>query len=107
VISRNGRALEFEDYFGIRHRRFRDQLAALQREGGGRLTVERQSGEVRIDFAGDMRQAEQFAKSVPDFILKGRVIDRVRLDLAALEQEMGFTARERPVWWRRLLGGAR
>jgi hypothetical protein len=31
-----------------------------------------------------------FARSAPDFVLKGRCADLVRLDSQALEQEMGF-----------------
>lgn len=42
-----------------------------------------------VRFGGDTNQAEQFARSVPDFVLKGRFADVVRLDLAALEQERG------------------
>jgi hypothetical protein len=31
-----------------------------------------------------------FARSVPDFVLKGRFADLVKLDSQALEQETGF-----------------
>jgi hypothetical protein len=46
-------------------------------------------------FGGDTNQAGQFARSVPDFVLKGRFADQVKLDLQALEQEMDFAV-ERP-----------
>jgi hypothetical protein len=35
----------------------------------------------------------QFARSVPGFVLKGRFADLVKLDLLALEQEMGLALR--------------
>jgi hypothetical protein len=45
----------------------------------------------------------QFARSVPDFVLKGRFADLVRLDLDALESEMGFALGHSRAWWRRIL----
>ena len=97
------RSLTFTDYFGIRHRRFRDQLADMQ-AATDRVAINRHSGELVISFGGDTNQAAQFARSVPDFVLKGRFADRVKLDLQALEQEMGFAVGEtRTWWWRRLL----
>ena len=97
------RPLGFADYFGIRHRRFRDQLEAIMADAEDRVTVNRRSGEVIIGFGGDTNQAAQFARSVPDFVLKGRFADVVRLDLAALEQEMGFAAGGARTWWQKLL----
>ena len=55
-----------------------------------RITINRRAGELTISFSGDTNQAGQFARSVPDFVLKGRFADQVKLDLHALEQEMGF-----------------
>jgi hypothetical protein len=97
------RPLGFADYFGIRHRRFRDQLEAIMADAEDRVTVNRRSGELIIGFGGDTNQAAQFARSVPDFVLKGRFADVVRLDLAALEQEMGFAAGTVRTWWQKLL----
>ena len=57
--------------------------------------INRRAGELTISFGGDTNQAGQFARSVPDFVLKGRFADQVKLDLHALEQEMGFAV-ERP-----------
>jgi hypothetical protein len=68
-----------------------------------RVTVNRRSGELTIGFGGDTNQAAQFARSVPDFVLKGRFADVVRLDLAALEQEMGFAVGHTRAWWQKLL----
>ncbi|MGH7068691.1 MAG: hypothetical protein ACREFO_01580 [Acetobacteraceae bacterium] len=96
------RPLTFADYFGIRHRRFRDQLAEMLADADERVTVNRLSGDLTISFSGDTNQAAQFARSVPDFILKGRFADLVRLDLNALEQEMGFAVHRPQVWWQRL-----
>ena len=97
------RPLAFEDYFGIRHRRFRDQLADMLGDEEGRVTVNRRSGELTISFGGDTNQAMQFARSVPDFVLKGRFADLVKLDLEALEAEMGFAIGHSRAWWRRIL----
>jgi hypothetical protein len=97
------RPLAFIDYFGIRHRRFREQLADMLAAAADRIAVNRRSGELVISFGGDTHQAAQFARSVPDFVLKGRFADLVKLDLQALEQEMGFAVGETRAWWRRLL----
>jgi hypothetical protein len=61
------------------------------------------AGEITISFGGDTNQAAQFARSVPDFLLKGRFADLVKLDLQALEQEMGFDVETTRPWWRRLI----
>ena len=97
------RPLSFTDYFGIRHRRFRDQLADMLADADERVIVNRRSGELTISFGGDTNQAMQFARSVPDFVLKGRFADLMRLDLLALEQEMGFALGRSRGWWQRLL----
>jgi hypothetical protein len=97
------RALSFNDYFGIRHRRFRDQLEAMLADAEDRVTINRRTGEVAVSFGGDTNQAGQFAKSVPDFALKGRFADMVRLDLRAVEQEMGLAVGRTRTWWQRIL----
>src|SRR3984893_2809414 len=97
------RPLAFEDYFGITNRRFRDQLADMLGDEEGRVIVNRGSGELTISFGGDTNQAMQFARSVPDFVLKGRFADLVKLDLEALECEMGFAVGHSRAWWRRIL----
>jgi hypothetical protein len=97
------RPLGFEDYFGIRHRRFRDQLADMLVDADERVAVNRRAGEITITFGGDTNQAAQFTRMVPDFVLKCRFADRVTLDLQALEQEMGFNLDTTQSWWRRLV----
>ena len=97
------RPLSFTDYFGIRHRRFRDQLADMLADAEERITINRRAGELIISFGGDTNQAGQFARSVPDFVLKGRFADQVKLDLHALEQEMGFAVEHSRAWWQRIL----
>ena len=97
------RPLSFTDYFGIRHRRFRDQLADMLADAEERISVNRRAGELTINFGGDTNQAGQFARSVPDFVLKGRFADQVKLDLHALEQEMGFAVARTRAWWQRIL----
>ena len=99
------RSLSFADYFGIRHRKFRDQLADILADADDRITINRRAGEITISFAGDTNQAMQFARSVPDFALKGRFADLVKLDLQALQQEMGFAVRAKKSLWRRLIRG--
>jgi hypothetical protein len=101
------RPLSFEDYFGIRHRRFRDQLADMLGDQEGRVSINRRSGELTISFGGDTNQAMQFARSVPDFVLKGRFADLVKLDLDALEREMGFAVQHDRAWWRRVFRSGR
>jgi hypothetical protein len=96
--------LTYGDYFGIRHRRFRDQLGDMLRDADDRVAVNRAAGELTISFGGDTNQATQFARSVPDFALKGRFADMVKLDLSALEQELGFAVGRPAGWWRRLVG---
>ena len=54
-------------------------------------------------FSGDTNQAGQFARSVPDFVLKGRFANQVKVDLHALEQEMGFAVKRSRAWWQRIL----
>lgn len=97
------RPLGFADYFGIRQRRFRDQLTEMLGGAEGRISIDRHAGELTISIGGDPNHAMQFARSVPDFVLKGRFADPVKLDLAALEQEMGFSPDYRRGWWRKLL----
>jgi hypothetical protein len=97
------RQLDFSDYFGIRHRRFRDQLADILADADDRVSINRRAGEITISFGGDTNQVAQFARGVPDFVLKGRFADLVKLDLQALEQEMGFDVETRRPWWRRLI----
>ena len=68
-----------------------------------RVTVNRRAGELLVSFGGDTNQAGQFARSVPDFVLKGRFADVVRLDLRALEGEMGFAVGRSRAWWQRIM----
>ena len=75
----------------------------MLRDADDRVSINRRSGELTISFSGDTNQATQFARSVPDFALKGRFADMVKLDLHALEQEMGFAVGRSAGWWRRLL----
>jgi hypothetical protein len=75
------RPLGVSDYFGIRHRRFRDQLTDMLADPDEPATINRRAGEITINFGGDTNQATQFARSVPDFVLKGRFADLVKLDL--------------------------
>ncbi len=98
------RELSFHDYFGIRHRKFSEQLAAILAQSEDRVTVDRRAREVVVNFGGDTNQANQFARAVPDFVLKGRFADMVRLDLEALEKEMGIGVGARKGFWARLLG---
>src|SRR5215469_13347979 len=84
------RPLGFSDYFGIRHRRFRDQLTDMLADADERVVINRRVGEITISFGGDTYQAAQFARSVPDFVRKGRCADLVKHDLQAREQKLGL-----------------
>jgi hypothetical protein len=68
----------------------RHQLGDMLADAEERITVNRRARELTNSFGGDTNQAGQFACSVPDMVLKGRFADQVKLDLHALEQEMGF-----------------
>jgi hypothetical protein len=90
-------------------RRFRDPPPPLprssRRDAGRRRPGDDQRARRRTDHQLRWRcRAMQFARSVPDFALKGRFADIVRLDLQALEQEMGFAVGRSAGWWRRLVG---
>ena len=75
----------------------------MMSDADDRVSLNRRTGELTISFGGDTNQAMQFARSVPDFVLKGRFADLVRLDLHALEQEMGFAVGPTRAWWWRLV----
>ena len=45
---------------------------------------------MRVRFGSDIRQAVEFEKSVPEFVFKGRISDTIKLDLQAMEKELGF-----------------
>src|SRR5215468_5720229 len=79
------------------------QFPDLLADADERVTINRRAGEITISFGGDTIQAAQFARSVPDFVLKGRFADLVKLDLQALVQEMGFDVETTRPWWRRLI----
>ncbi len=98
------RPLSFHDYFGIRHRKFSEQLATMLAESEDRVVINRKTREISINFGGDTNQANQFSKTVPDFVLKGRFADVVRLDLDAVEKEMGIEVSDQRGFWKRLLG---
>ncbi len=58
-----------------------------------RVTINRRDGEITISFGGDTNQAGQFARSVPDFVVKGRFADVMKLDLQALGEAAQVGAR--------------
>ncbi len=97
------RRLTFHDNFSIRHRKFSEQLQQILAEAEGRYEVNRRTGEIIINFGGDTNQAAQFARGVPDFVLKGRLADVVRLDLEAIEKEMRLSVEAGRSFWARLL----
>jgi hypothetical protein len=83
-----------------------DLLGELVEQDSERVSVDRAAGELVVQFGGDHHQAARFEKLVPAQALKGRFADAVKLDLAALEQEYGFTvaSRRRRSFLVRLLG---
>lgn len=67
-----------------------DQLAEILSQSSERVRINRASGDLVVDFAGDHHQAARFEKLVPAQALKGRFADAVKLDLDALERDFGF-----------------
>ena len=65
--------------------------------------MNRRAGELLVGFGDDTNQAGQFARSVPDFVFKGRFADVVRLDLRSIEGEMRFTVGRSRAWCQRLV----
>ncbi len=66
-----------------------DQLAEILAQSSERVRINRTSGDLVVDFAGDHHQAARF-ELVPAQALKGRFADAVKLDLDALERDFGF-----------------
>lgn len=67
-----------------------DQLAEILAQSSERVRINRTTGDLVVDFAGDHHQAARFEKLVPAQALKGRFADAVKLDLDALERDFGF-----------------
>ncbi len=67
-----------------------DQLTEILAQSSERVRINRTSGDLIVDFAGDHHQAARFEKLVPAQALKGRFADAVKLDLEALERDFGF-----------------
>jgi hypothetical protein len=57
TVPEGARPLSFADYFGIRHRHFRDQLADILVDVEERITIDRRAGELTIRLGGDTNQA--------------------------------------------------
>jgi hypothetical protein len=72
-----------------------DQLAEIIAQNSERARINRASGDLVVDFAGDHHQAARFEKLVPAQALKGRFADAVKLDLDALERDFGFAPNRR------------
>jgi hypothetical protein len=79
-----------------------EKLMARVLDGTLRFRLLR-TGEIVINFGRDTNQAAQFARGVPDFVLKGRFADVVRLDLQAIEKEMRMSVDAGRSFWAKLL----
>ncbi len=75
-------------------------------EADDRVSVNRRAGGTTISLGEDTNKAAQFARSVPDFVLKGRFADVVQRDLRALERETAMAVARGQSWWRRLMSCA-
>jgi len=73
-----------------------DDLAASQEE---RLSINRRTGEITVNFGGDNIRASNFEKLVPAFALKRRFADNVTIDLDALEKIYGEQSFSRRRGW--------
>jgi hypothetical protein len=76
-----------------------DQLNDLAANQEERLSINRKSGELTLNFNGDNVQANNFEKLVPAFALKRRFADNVTIDLSALEKIYGEQVFSRRRGW--------
>ncbi|MFN3929669.1 MAG: hypothetical protein ACK4OK_08570, partial [Thermoflexus sp.] len=93
--------LDYQKVFALRHRRFLEELERFMEQHPDDVHIDRGRKEVILDFGGDHNQARQFARSVPDFILKSKTVDKVVMDLEALEEELGLRF-PKVKWWKRI-----
>lgn len=82
--------LSYRTYQAMRAIQFQRILIEMIGSHPENITLSRDRRFMRARFAGDIRQAVAFEKSVPEFVFKGRIADTVKLDLMAMENELGF-----------------
>ncbi len=82
--------LDYPRIFSLRHRRFMEELERFLEQHPDDVQIDYGRKEIVLHFMGDHVQARQFARLVPDFVLKSKTVDKVVLDLEALEEELGF-----------------
>ncbi|MDT8870367.1 hypothetical protein RAA17_01915 [Komagataeibacter rhaeticus] len=82
--------LSYRTYQAMRAIQFQRILIEMIGSHPENITLSRDRRFMRVRFAGDIRQAVAFEKSVPEFVFKGRIADTVKLDLMAMENELGF-----------------
>ncbi len=93
--------LDYQKVFALRHRRFIEELERFMEQHPDGVHIDRGRKEIILDFGGDHNQARQFARSVPDFILKSKTVDKVVMDLEALEDELGLQF-AKAGWWKQI-----
>jgi hypothetical protein len=92
------------DRLAMNDRPLLDQLNDIAANHEERITINRNAGELTLNFGGDNVQANNFEKLVPAFALKRRFADSVTIDLRALEKIYGKqTFGRRRHWLTRIL----
>ena len=83
--------LSYRTYQAMRAIQFQRILVEMIGSHPENIILSRDKRFMRVRFGGDIRQAVAFEKSVPEFVFKGRIADTVKLDLLAMEEELGFS----------------
>lgn len=82
--------LSYRTYQAMRAVQFQRVLVEMIRSHPENIALSRDKRLMQVRFGGDIRQAMAFEKSVPEFVSKGRIADAVKLDIQAMENELGF-----------------
>lgn len=82
--------LSYRTYQAMRAIQFQRVLVEMIRSHPENIALSRDKRFMQVRFGGDIRQAMAFEKSVPEFVSKGRIADAVKLDIQAMENELGF-----------------
>lgn len=85
------RSLSYRTYQAMRATQFQRILIEMIGSHPKNITLSRDRRFMHISFANDIRQAIAFEKSVPEFVFNGRIADTVKLNLLAMEEELGFS----------------
>ncbi|MCE2564557.1 hypothetical protein [Komagataeibacter sp. FNDCF1] len=82
--------LSYQTYQAMRTIQFQRVLVEMIASHPENIILSRDRRFMRVRFGGDIRKAVAFEKSVPEFVFKGRISDTIKLDVHAMEKELGF-----------------